>query len=259
MLRSVRRAGVGARASLCPSGAVNFSTANHGLGRVAACARGSMRRSAGARTLACLRTRLGEAAFEIRADGWPLLGEDGEVDGVAFVAVGGDHVVAEGAFAGGAEFGDGVLGVGVAGVAFELDADGAQCVEGVGEHEELGLGIDARAAVGGGDPRCADLQAAVFGADLHEGGGADGEVVCWAGLEVDHREGDAVWDGDESGDEVAEGGAGPGFGCVEVVLEGVGCGGVEEGIGVVWVEGFEAQVGAGECGGAEPVRGGGHV
>lgn len=186
-------------------------------------------------------------------DSWPLGGEDGVVDGVAGVGVRGDHVVAEGAFAGGAEFGDGALGVDVAGVAFELDADGGQGVEGVGEHEEFGLRVGAGAAEVRGDPCGADLEAAVLGADLHEGGGADGCVAGGAGLEVDHGEGGAAREVDEAMDEVAECGAGPGVGGVEVVLEGVGGGGVEEWVGVVGVEGFEAQMRADEGGGAEPV------
>jgi hypothetical protein len=96
-------------------------------------------------------------------------------------AVGHDEVVAEGAFVDGTDGADGGLGALVGGVGLEADAEQVKGFEGVGELEELGFGVDAGAAVRGGEPGVAELGGAVGEVEVEEAGGSDdllGLGVC---------------------------------------------------------------------------------
>jgi hypothetical protein len=69
-----------------------------------------------------------------------------------------------------------VLVVGLEGYAAEVVG-----LEGAGELEELGLGIDTRSVDGGGEPGIADLNGEVLEVEVDEAGGAD-NFVWGAGM-----------------------------------------------------------------------------
>ena len=68
----------------------------------------------------------------------------------------------------------------VARVRLQLDAEAAERLEGVLEHEQLRLDVDAGRPDLGGEPRPADLEAAVLGAECEVAGAADDTVVLAA-------------------------------------------------------------------------------
>ncbi len=94
----------------------------------------------------------------------------------------------QGALGPGTEPGDGVLRALVEVVGLPLDPAHAQFLEGVGEQQQLGLGVDGAAPDRAAVPGPADLQALVPGVPVHVGGPADGP----AGAQVDDGEGDVV-------------------------------------------------------------------
>ena len=77
-------------------------------------------------------------------------------------------MVADGAFVDGADGLEGQLGFLVGGVGFEAYAEQVERVEGVGELEELGFGVDAGAAPGAGQPGVADFYRAVLEVEVEE-------------------------------------------------------------------------------------------
>lgn len=126
--------------------------------------------------------RLSQSTPQTRLNCWPFVRKDGVHDGVAFEAVGHDHVVAEGAFFQRSEFLDGALAMEVARIGLELNADAAEGFEGVLEHEQLHLRIDLCAAELFVYPRTANLNSAVFFANVEVATRAN----CMSCFLVDH-------------------------------------------------------------------------
>lgn len=118
----------------------------------------------------------------------PFGRQQGEVHAVAPGAVRAAAVTAQDAFALRSEAGDGGLGAGVEVVRLELDPAHAEVFEGVGEQEQLGLGVDGAAPVRAPVPGPADLQAFVGRADVQVRGPAHGPAAS----EVDDGEGDVL-------------------------------------------------------------------
>jgi len=73
--------------------------------------------------------------------GWPVVDRDREHHGVAEGAIFAGDVATEYAFAGGAQFRDRCLATGVEQVGLDLHAAVAEVLEGVGQEEQLGLGL----------------------------------------------------------------------------------------------------------------------
>ena len=74
-----------------------------------------------------------------------------------------DHMVAQHPFAGGADTLQGTLRAQVAGIGLELHPDAAHPVEGVGQQQQLGLGVDAGALPLLAEPGPAYLECAMLG------------------------------------------------------------------------------------------------
>src|SRR5689334_1898779 len=83
-----------------------------------------------------------EHALQADLDAGPLLVGHAVHDGVADIAVRDEHVLAQNALACGAESFDGCLRDRVAAVGLELDAHGAEGLEGVTQEQVLALGVD---------------------------------------------------------------------------------------------------------------------
>ena len=86
----------------------------------------------------------------------------------------GDHVIAERAFLLGADAQNGLARTLVQRVRLELDADAAQRLESVPQHQVFRLGVDRGALPRAGDPRPADFDAAVRAVDVSVARRADG-------------------------------------------------------------------------------------
>ena len=63
-------------------------------------------------------------------------------------------------------------------VRLELDANAAECLEGVAEKEIFGFGVDRRAPAGAAQPGPADFKAAVARADIEVTRAADCRLGC---------------------------------------------------------------------------------
>ena len=79
----------------------------------------------------------GDAIVQSITDFRPLVCDDAEINSVADKTVVQDHVLAQGAFFGGAEFQDRGAGTAVARVAFQLDAGPTQRLEGVADEQKF--------------------------------------------------------------------------------------------------------------------------
>jgi hypothetical protein len=191
--------------------------------------------------------------LQVGADGGPFGGGDAVDTGVAEGAVGGEDVGAEDAVEFGAEAFDGAAALLIHEVGAELDGDAGEGVEGVGEEEELGLGVEGGALDAAGVPGGADLEAAVEGVDVHVGGHADG----LAGGAVEDGEGEhgaGGVEGEAAGDLLLHGVGGGDAGVPELPEVAV-AGGVGEAGEVVGVERDEGDVVAFEGDGLEEVCG----
>ena len=196
--------------------------------------------------------------------GGPFGGEDGVAGGVAGDEVGGHAVGAEDAFELASDAFDGGAGTLVANVGVKADAEDVPLFEGVGEHEQLGLGVGGSADGGFGEPGVSDFAGIGSGAVVES-------VAAGPGPALEIEEARGADDGSVVESDSGEGDGGSGFlpGESRVnVLRGfefalgdraplierrVGGGGLDESVGVAVGEGFEADVASLERG-----RFGGH-
>src|SRR5438876_2788853 len=118
--------------------------------------------------------RISELFFKAHFHRRPLRIDDAVINRVPDAAARGDHVIAEGAFLLGADPRDGLARALVQRVSLEFDADAAQRLEGVPQHQVFRLAVDSGALPRAGDPRPADLDAAVRPVDVSVARRADG-------------------------------------------------------------------------------------
>ena len=97
-------------------------------------------------------------------------------------------MVAEGAFVLGSELAHGGLGAQVFVVGLEADAAEVEGFEGVGELEELGLGVYAGSVVVGAEPGVAYFYGAVLKVEVDVAGAADDLVGLGGGLRFQDRD-----------------------------------------------------------------------
>src|SRR5207249_3514780 len=107
----------------------------------------------------------------------PLGIDDAVIHRVPDTAARGDHVIAERAFLLGADAQNGLARTLVQRVRLDLDADAAQRLESVPQHQVFRLGVDRGALPRAGDPRPADFDAAVRAVDVSVARRADGPEI----------------------------------------------------------------------------------
>ena len=110
----------------------------------------------------------------MRLNSGPFVVDDTEIDTMANPPTGHDHVVAKGAFLGGANARQRLPRFGVERIGLELHPDAAQGLEGVTQLEVFRFRVDGGPLPGRGNPGPTDLHTPVVAIDIEITGRSDG-------------------------------------------------------------------------------------